>query len=251
MGSNMKKLFLMGVAFSALFAAPAMAADMAVRPAPVYKAPPPVVVAYYNWTGCYIGGEIGGLWARKQWTDDVLGQSFGSHNASGFLGGLQAGCDLQFGGGFVIGVQADYDWTNAKGSNVNAFDARFTDETRVHSVGSATARFGYGWDRFLGYVKVGAAYEHANYDFAFGGVSVTSGEEKRRLGWTIGVGGEYAFTNWLSGFVEYDYYNFGTRGPEFFDPIFLSRVDIRETNNVVKAGLNFRFGNWGGGVARY
>jgi len=25
-------------------------------------------------------------------------------------------------------------------------------------------------------------------------------------GWTVGIGGEYAFTDWLSGFVEYDYY---------------------------------------------
>jgi opacity protein-like surface antigen len=27
-------------------------------------------------------------------------------------------------------------------------------------------------------------------------------------GWTVGVGGEYAFLNWLTGFVEYDYYRF-------------------------------------------
>jgi hypothetical protein len=52
-----------------------------------------------------------------------------------------------------------------------------------------------------------------------------------------------------SAFIEYDYYNFGTRDVSFIAPV--SHVDIRETNNVVKAGLNFRFGNWGGGVARY
>src|SRR5260370_2585564 len=34
----------------------ASAADLAARP--VYKAPPPVVA--YNWTGCYIGGYVGG-----------------------------------------------------------------------------------------------------------------------------------------------------------------------------------------------
>ena len=66
-----------------------------------------------------------------------------------------------------------------------------------------------------------------------------------RSGWTIGVGGEYAFTNFLSGFVEYSYYDFGTRrivlrrkwpgcGPAF--------VDIKETTSVVRAGLNIRFG---------
>ena len=69
--------------------------------------------------------------------------------------------------------------------------------------------------------------------------------EVTRPGWTIGVGGEYAFTDFLSGFIEYGYYDFGTRqigltpqvaglGPAF--------VDIKETRSVVRAGLNFRFG---------
>jgi outer membrane immunogenic protein len=168
----------------------------------------------FSWTGSYIGGEVGGLWVRKEWTDKVagdpfFGQSFGSHNASSWLAGFQAGCDYQFSDGFLIGVQADYDWTNAKGSNVNVIYPNFTDEFRVRSVGSATARIGYAWDRFLGYVKGGAAWERDHYDFAFGGATFSSSAENPRIGWTIGVGREYAFTNWLSGFIEYDYYNFG------------------------------------------
>jgi hypothetical protein len=35
---------------------------------------------------------------------------------------------------------------------------------------------------------------------------VTASETRDR--WTIGVGGEYAFVDWLTGFLEYDYYNF-------------------------------------------
>ena len=35
----------------------AMAADMAVKARPVA---PPVMI--YNWSGCYIGGNIGGGW---------------------------------------------------------------------------------------------------------------------------------------------------------------------------------------------
>ena len=29
-----------------------------------------------------------------------------------------------------------------------------------------------------------------------------------RSGWTVGVGGEYAFLDWLTGFIEYDHYGF-------------------------------------------
>jgi len=63
-----------------------------------------------------------------------------------------------------------------------------------------------------------------------------------RSGWTVGIGGEYAFTNFnlLSGFVEYYYYDFGTKDVTFSNG--LSTVGVKETRSVVRAGLNFRFG---------
>ena len=59
----MKKFLIMGAAISVLTTAPAVAADLG-RPAPVYRPPPPVV-RVWSWTGCYIGGHIGGLWATR------------------------------------------------------------------------------------------------------------------------------------------------------------------------------------------
>src|SRR6266545_1661299 len=65
-GRVMRKFFLGSTALVGLIAGPAIAADLAVK-APVYKGPsPPVVI--YSWTGCYIGANIGGGWARKSWT---------------------------------------------------------------------------------------------------------------------------------------------------------------------------------------
>ena len=56
----MKKILLAGVAFTALIAGPAIAADLA---RPVYRAPVAVVAApAWNWTGFYIGGNLGGAW---------------------------------------------------------------------------------------------------------------------------------------------------------------------------------------------
>jgi outer membrane immunogenic protein len=66
---------------------------------------------------------------------------------------------------------------------------------------------------------------------------------EKRSGWTVGLGGEYAFTNWLSGFVEYNYYDFETR-----DVIFASAsgetstINVKEAKSVARAGVNFRFG---------
>src|SRR6266481_3013032 len=140
----MKKI-LLATATVALLAAPAMAADIK---APVYKAPPPVYV--FNWTGCFFGGNVGGLSAYKRWTnatpnDPLTGLEIGSNEADNWLGGLQAGCDYQFAGGFVIGIQGDYDWTDAKGLNADRLLAGFTDQSQVKSLTSVTGRVGYAW----------------------------------------------------------------------------------------------------------
>jgi outer membrane immunogenic protein len=246
----MKKLLLATVALTVL-AAPAMAADLS-RPAPVYKAAPPPVYAY-SWTGCYIGGNVGGLWARKEWNDRDIGVPLGTHDVSSWLGGVQAGCNYQFAGGWVIGIQGDYDWTDAKGSNASNFFFGETDQSRIKSLASVTGRVGYAWDRFLGYVKGGGAWERDDYTiFGVTGVALVTASETRG-GWTVGVGGEYAFTNWLTGFAEYDFYGFGTRG-NTFTGAFVTNIDIKETKSVFKVGLNWKFGGpFGGGplVASY
>ena len=54
----MKKI-LGGFVVSALLAGPVAAADMPV------KAPPPVIVTVFDWTGCYIGGHVGYAWGKQ------------------------------------------------------------------------------------------------------------------------------------------------------------------------------------------
>ena len=69
-----------------------LAADLARRappPAPAYvqPAPPP-----YLWTGCYVGGNVGGAWSNFEITDIATGGTVSTSN-SGFAGGGQIGCD--------------------------------------------------------------------------------------------------------------------------------------------------------------
>jgi outer membrane immunogenic protein len=242
----MKKLLLTSAAMLALFGGTASAADLAVR-APAYRAPPPVYV--FSWTGCYIGGNVGGVWIRKDETlvtpfgAAVAGTDFGSHDADSVIGGVQAGCNYQV-GGWVFGIQGDYDWTDASGSHVNPRFPTWTDASKTKSLASVTGRVGYAWDRLLGYVKGGGAWERDDYTItAPFGIATAS---ETRGGWTVGVGLEYAFTNWLTGFVEYDYYGFGTRTNAFVTPAGVPfSIDIKENKNVVKVGLNWKFGGVG------
>jgi outer membrane immunogenic protein len=246
----MKKFVRAGVAIATLFSGSAMAADMRARP--IYKAPPPLPPpVYFSWTGCYVGGHVGGLWATKDWTNVTpgsqnFGQSAGSHDLDSWLGGVQAGCDYQFAGGFVIGIQGDYAWTDAEGSNAVLFDPSTTIRSQIDSLTSITGRIGYAWDRFLGYVKGGGAWERDKFELLTTATRLPLGSvSNTRSGWTVGIGGEYAFTNFLSAFIEYNYYDFGSKNHIFVVPGEPVVADIKETKSVVRAGLNFRFGGWG------
>ena len=109
------KKFALGMLAAVAMTGSAVAADMAPRYA---KAPPPAPVVVYNWTGCYIGGNIGGGWART--TQDRAGivnvgpvvpaTNYGSSDGSDFVGGAQIGCDYQFAGNWVLGIQGMYDY---------------------------------------------------------------------------------------------------------------------------------------------
>jgi outer membrane immunogenic protein len=51
----MRSLLFASVAAAALVSAPVFGADMPLK-APTYKAP---LTAFYNWTGFYVGGNVG------------------------------------------------------------------------------------------------------------------------------------------------------------------------------------------------
>jgi outer membrane immunogenic protein len=244
----MRRLLLAGASVIALLGGSASAADLA-RPAPVY-APPPPVVAVFTWTGCYLGGNVGGIWANTDWTDPALGD-FGSNTASGALGGVQGGCNYQV-GGWVFGIQGDYDWTNINSNVANAIPAAvafgLTDNAQFKSLASVTGRVGYAWDRFLGYVKGGGAWVQGDFGFQVAALPVAPTVSLSQSGWTVGVGGEYAFLNWLTGFVEYDYYRFNNNNSTALActaavcGITTTGVGVSTNVNVLKAGLNFKFG---------
>lgn len=236
----MKKLFLTGTALMMLVSGSAMAADLSrPRPAPVFtKAPPPAPL--FTWTGCYIGGNGGGIWTRTEVSQVGTGVSDGSVDFSGGLFGGQVGCNYQF-GTWVVGVQGDWDWSNSSGSFNDLFFLGQTDTDKVKSLASVTGRLGYAWDRFMLYAKGGGAWERNDYTETFGALSQAVSDT--RTGWTVGGGGEYAFTDWLTGFVEYDFYDFGTSTETFVAPLTAS-FRVKQTESVAKAGLNIKFGAW-------
>ena len=66
---------------------------------------------YYNWSGFYIGGNLGAGWNSGGSVSDTFGSTFsGSGQTTKFLGGGQVGVNYEFWGGVVIGAEAMFDW---------------------------------------------------------------------------------------------------------------------------------------------
>src|ERR1700688_716690 len=91
------------------FASMASAADLPVKA--------PVAAPAYSWTGCYIGGNLGGGWTHKEF--HFRAEDEGTLNVGGFVGGGQVGCDYQFASNWLIGVQGMFDGTTIKGTDID------------------------------------------------------------------------------------------------------------------------------------
>jgi outer membrane immunogenic protein len=111
---------------------------------------------------------------------------------------------------------------------------------------SITARLGYSFiDRWLFYVKGGAATTTENVDDAFTtvlGKAVDPFGSASRTGWTTGTGVEWAFAPDWSATFEYDYYDFGSKGLTLTDQnVTVTISSFKSTIHTVTAGVNFRF----------
>ena len=233
----------------------ASAADLPV------KAPRPVVPLYY-WTGCYVGGNVGGGWSKMDTTrvqiDNPLTtvqDNFGSeNNDSGFIGGGQVGCDFQT-NNLVFGIEGQFDFGSVKGThNVPAL-AGFTESNNMKELYLATGRIGYLWTpQLLGYVKVGAAYMvNKNSIFAAGGLN--SSAQFRDPGITAGIGFEYMFApNWsVFGEANYVWTEDDSAAHDYYSPAGTPVQVINDRQRIIASmvGVNYKF-HWDGPVvAKY
>jgi outer membrane immunogenic protein len=242
----------------------AMAADLPPPP-PMPRAPATYVpvAPYYNWTGFYIGGNLGAGFTSGSFSD-TAGSTFTNSNNTTFLGGGQVGVNYEFWGGVVVGAEAMFDWAPNQNNTLTAtlpasLVAPATTATATINnrwVSTATGKLGYAWDRVLLYGKGGGAWvgqsnSNLTTTTAAGGVSTlgVSTSNSNNLGWTAGVGVEWAFWGTWSARAEYDYIRLNNQtvttatlpGNAFSaDTISINNRTI----NMITAGVNYKFG-WG------
>jgi outer membrane immunogenic protein len=148
-------LLIAAMSFSSVQAS--LAADMPLK-VPAYV--PTATV--FNWTGCYIGANVGDGWNDSGWSD-----SYYYGNGIGAVAGGQAGCNYQI-NKFVVGAEGEFDWSGiTNNTSYNdpttdpAYAGSYAYSTRTQNRWDATLALRAGFvplDNLLIYGKVGVAW---------------------------------------------------------------------------------------------
>jgi outer membrane immunogenic protein len=271
----MKRISFAIAAIGSLLMTSAFAADLAPR---MYaKAPLPAVVVY-DWTGFYIGGNIGYSWGRSSDTSSltnpagtVLFASLGSSNLNGVLGGGQIGYNWQT-QNWVWGLEADIQGTDEKGGRgftfvtapiignnfAPSFAIPFALNQKIDWFGTVRGRVGVLVSpKVLLYATGGLAYGGVNTSETIGVVTpVGFANTDTRVGYTAGAGIEGVIGgNWTAK-LEYLWVDLGTTSGSFVTPLgapgggfITSNYSSHITDNVLRVGVNYKFG--GPVVAKY
>jgi outer membrane immunogenic protein len=237
------------------------AASAADLPATTYARAPTIVDPATNWTGFYLGIEGGYDWGRSQlyFSDPAVPASMGRAltggiKANGGLVGGTFGYNHQFSNNVVVGFETDGSWTDSKGTAnyVAPFSPTETAEASQSWLYTVRGRLGYARDRWLVFGTGGVAFTDESMQLC--SPAIGCGEQSKiAAGWTAGGGVEYAFTGNWSAKLEYLHNDFGSQsfartldtGGGFFHA-----QNVTLTNDIVRAGVNYRFG-WDGQTTKY
>lgn len=204
-------------------------------PAPYYE---PV----YNWTGLYYGASVGGAFAN---TDHFYDRQNGKNDhgqvwldSSGLSASGHVGYNLMMPSLWVIGVEAELGYL---GIDTERIVIKDDDVLRLGTglFGTARARLGYAFGRFLPYVTAGFAFvdiENAGGNPANANRFLSLSEF--RPGFTVGAGAEYAFGSGLIGRLEYLYIDTAE-----YEVRNLENEMMKFDNNIhlVRVGLSYKF----------
>jgi outer membrane immunogenic protein len=252
-GDNMhnSKLILSAVAAVGAIAGigAASAADLAARP--YTKAPPVVVAPVYDWSGFYIGGQIGYDWRRDSNVERLLATGVpdgwrANSSPAGVVGGFHAGYNVQS-GMMVYGLEADIEAADISGSGLYSLNGGppITDHinSKTDWQGSFRGRIGVASNNVLFYGTGGVSFADIQHDYVTGlaGPPITSFSETR-AGWTLGAGIEYGITaNWRAR-IEYRYTDYGTLTNNVGTQFLGALQDQRITDNSVRGAISYKFG---------
>jgi outer membrane immunogenic protein len=206
----------------------AIAADLPRgAPPPAYYAPPPS----FTWQGLYLGVNAGyGFAAFKDGSRTLIG------HPNGGLIGFTGGYNFMATPNILLGIEADFDFSNLKASQMPFFGLASTGT--IDDLFTLRGRAGYAIDRALLFVTGGFAGSRNTVSVSNLYVPFYGQESKFQTGWAVGAGLEFMLTNNLSAKGEYVFTSVGS--DRYFD-FSTSALQSSVNNSTVKGGLNYHF----------
>ena len=230
----------------------------------------PAVAGPSDWTGPYVGANVGGAFGSAEVATvtgaggyfastsktSIAANGASSLSPTGFTGGLEAGFNQQ-NGDWVVGVEADIDaLTLNKSTSVTVTypccaPSSYTLTQGVKTTWLFTARPRVGWvtGGALIYATGGVAitdfHSQATFTDTFQPVTENGSKTTTRTGWTLGGGVEAAIDPKWSLKAEYLYADFGkvnatgALSPAVFGQVMNHTAKLN--TSIVRFGLNMRF----------
>jgi outer membrane immunogenic protein len=212
----------------------------------------------YNWSGAYVGANFGAGWETT--TPNVSFVSAtpflpsagatGTETVNGFVGGGQIGANWQI-SSMVLGVESDFQGTTQR--NTIAMGSALATNS-MDRFGTVRGRIGLAIERWMPYATVGWGYGDFQSNLNAGPLGDFTTSSAHGF-FIVGTGVEVMVWGNASFKIEYLYLDTGsfTNSYAALTPTPLAflgtstvgtlNVTTRIRDNVVRAGLNYRF--WG------
>jgi outer membrane immunogenic protein len=205
---------------------------------------------YHNWSGIYLGGQIGGFWSDINGGFVSAPLATWNSGPSGGIGGGFVGIQHEF-GSIVLGVEGGYlDTFEDGGSDIChpalSCVAGATQQGRIGSIWTVGPRLGWDAGQFMPYITGGYANAVVENDFVDISGSTLDLSRNRLDGWYFGGGVDMALNgDWKLG-VEYRHYDFDDETITPHDtsgtPVLADRWSLDTSADTVTARLSYVFG---------
>lgn len=185
-----------------------------------------------GWSGFYAGISGGYGWGSA--TVKPAPGARAENNTGGWNLGGQAGYNVDM-GGFIVGAEADLQWSNISYSEAIAGVGTF--KSGIDFYGTLRGRAGMAFGQVMPYVTAGLVAGRGTASLE-NGLGVTAAQSATHMGWTAGLGLEAQATENISLKAEYLYVDLGT---QTYNGLAIGSVDATQRFSVIRAGVNYKF----------
>lgn len=203
----------------------------------------------FDWTGFYLGANVGYGWAESDPTVRDFNDHFSyydktSSEMNGVAGGVQLGYNYQI-NRIIMGVEADFSGANItnEDTELNTTENATRENNEIDSFGTVRARFGFlPSERLLLYITAGFAFANLDYELQTDTrFHAPYNYQETKTGWAGGAGVEYGISESVTLRAEFLHLDVG----DDYDTYAVDGYNVEygwDTSiNEARVGINYLF----------